>query len=266
MDDESEGGEVTLGVTIKASGPNGCTMEALSEMIRARSKELAETSADSVVATAINVLKSLRAGTPLAKKNGARIRVEPTPAVAGWAREGGRRRRVARIGKTHVNFKNWAGGYVRGEVVRVWRVTDVLRKRSFYVAATSEQAVKERAEKQIRARIEFSRGLGKTALSIAMGRVSTKSKPQFDCTGARPRKLADEAAVVGVRQDFDSGEASVSVLDDLEYSGYALKGVTLELAMQRAANSTAGQLNRLFENRGIERRIETPFPEIARPR
>lgn len=54
---------MTVDVSIKATGPGGCTMEKLSEMIRMRANELKETSQDAIVATAIKVLKSLRAGS-----------------------------------------------------------------------------------------------------------------------------------------------------------------------------------------------------------
>lgn len=255
---------MTVDVSIKATGPGGCTMEKLSEMIRMRSAELKETSADAVVATAINVLKSLRAATPLAKKTGEKIKIEQSPAVVGWTSEGGRPRRVARIGKMKLNVRNWAGSYVKGAQTRVWRVTDQLKGESYYAMGNTEAAVRERAAKRARARIEYSRGLAKTTISIAMARTSTKSKPQFDCAGARPRKVASDSARVTVRQDFNTGSGGVSVLDDLAYSSEALKNATLETAMQKAANSTAGMLNRIFENRGFEKRIETPFPEVAR--
>jgi len=108
----------------------GRPLSALNDLIGKRVARMGETCRDACIATAINVVNSLRKATRKApqRANAKSFRLELTPYVGGWMKEGGRFHRVARVpgtgSRAPIYPVNHAGQrYVRGETIKVWRIT-----------------------------------------------------------------------------------------------------------------------------------------------
>lgn len=78
---------------------NGQRVDSLYAIIEARKRELGETTSDAAVATAITVLKSIRANTLVANPNKMNLTVKKASGfVVGWRTVCGKKRRCVRLG------------------------------------------------------------------------------------------------------------------------------------------------------------------------
>lgn len=112
---------------------NGHDVSYLQNIIEARKRELGETTKQAATATAIQVLKSLRADTKVANPRDMNLTVRESKGfVVGWKTKGKRRSRCVRIGNAkgaEVNsssVKDIAGLYFKGEIVKVYSVVDIV--------------------------------------------------------------------------------------------------------------------------------------------
>ena len=264
---------------ITATYADGRPLSALQSLIAKRCQILGETAKDAVTATAINILTSLRAGTPLANEAKVFVSVQAVPSLyAGWRRVPGQKpHRCLRQGSANGTiyqspFVNAAGKFFKGETPQVFRINehfnDRTTARSIFVIAHDRAHAVEVARRRAVRRLRASRGLARTALSIAMGRTSTRSAPAFDTRTGRARAVALGAAVVRKSgSGFDTGSYAVEVGINLAYSAAALKGgpALVQTAMMRAANRTAGILRNHLQRFPLTVEAPpTPFPEIAK--
>lgn len=260
----------------------GRPLEALTQLISRRQRQMCETARDAVVATAIDVVKSLRALTRRGprKANAKSFAVEPTPYVASWERAGGSFRRVARVGGTGAKAPifpvNRAGRHhVKGECVKVYRVTPKHGQRMtwamnrndgcWYVFAHSESEAKKFAVERMTRAINKHGGLARTAMGFAMHLISSRpSKPETSNEAARMR--AERAIRVSGRGG--GHDYAVTVWDDLDYAEHALEGgaSAISLAMMRAANKIAGRIAQHEKAHFLAPSTATPFPEVVRRR
>ena len=250
---------------------NGKPLSALSDFIEKRARVMGESAKDAVVATAENVLVSLRALTKLASPQKIRkmkVNVEDTGFYASFSNS--ERRRVVRTGTSPHAPKVQLDGRVRwldrgvARISRhVYKVTPIRPgEKPYYVAASSASVAENFERKRASLRTDRSASLARNALSQAMGKVSTK-KPKM---GGKPTAVKSNLATV---LHAESGDRyAVTVVDNLEYSTAALKGgeSAISLAMMKAANKIAGRLAKWQEQNFFSERITTPFPEIVRPR
>lgn len=192
----------------------GKPLSVLENLIEKRKKLLGETTKDAVVATAITVLKSLRADTRVAPANApdTSYDITDTGYVGGWERVGGKFHRVARMSNNpkapkvqNIYPVNLAGQrYEKGEEVRVYKIVpkfaDSMKwektkhKGCWYVFAKSIGVVQSYAKKLMTSRIRRYRGLAKGALGFAMAAISTKGNYANDVKSTRATKAAMAAA------------------------------------------------------------------------
>lgn len=281
------------GVSISAACADGHTLAQLSAAIQARANLLrAETTESATKATAINVLRSLRAETSVVRKRpqiiGDRydVNIEETGFSAGWAspgRENPKGRRVVRNGRggKHVDrvagcrVVNLAGRYSRNAPPKVWRlsISNLAGAGKFYPAradsvlciARSRGDVEKFAFNRIARRIGQYRGISKRALGLAMHQVAGTATTS-DTSAADIRRLLGRVVRASASgAGFGAGRYSVDVLDGLPAAALALKNgqQSVALAIQRAANATVATINRKC-NVPFFDRLPTPFPEASR--
>lgn len=278
-------------VTVRADWADGRTLGALQQAIEARSKLLGETAARSVTATAINVLRSLRAETATAPKRpnvieGRQVyEIKPSALVGGWAQpqlRGRKGRRVVRPVGGHAMDRvdgarvvNLAGNYARAKDGRVYtlKITNAAsgcrwfpaKSEVLHVIANSEADVVKYAEERIRRRIGQYRGISKRAIGLAMHQVAgtptTSNTTSKDLSRILGRVVSSETRTSG----YDSGGSSVTVVDGLPAAMLSLRGGarSFQAALQRATNATVAIINKRC-SAPFAARIETPFPEAAR--
>lgn len=251
-----------------------------------------------MTATAINVLKSLRALTGTVGKNPNvidgkwDIKIEDTAYVSGWAkppRKHKKGRRVVRLGNSLAldagengnRVVNLAGPYSKAneKSINVYKLTirnTQTSKPPFYeslILAQSKEQVKKFADERIKRRIKQYKGISKRLLGILMGKVHSSQKVKDQQQTLPPNSnpvpaafLASFGVVNKSGRGFANGQFAIKVQDNLVNAALALKnGLSdLETALQKAANSTIGRINKVLEGRGINEKIPTPFPEISK--
>ncbi|MBO7687680.1 MAG: hypothetical protein J6V72_14915 [Kiritimatiellae bacterium] len=262
---------------------NGRPLQELDRLLQLRQKMLGENAADAVVATAIDVVRSLRTLTRKApaRANRKSFIVEETPYVASWERKGWSFRRVARVSGTGAKapiypVNNAGQHYVQGEHVRVWKITPAhgdrmkwdrnRNKGCWYVFAQSSAVARRFAQEHVSRMLRKESGMGKTALGFAMARLSTRSEP-IEAKGPKAQQVASRA--ISITSSGAGGQFALTVRDDLDYAQDALRGgaSAIDLAMAKAANKIAGRLAKWQETHLLSGdRISTPFPEIIRRR
>lgn len=267
-------------------------LNALAACVEARREYMHETTQKAVDATAVTLLKSLRADTSVVGKKPTifdgryYVEIEETGYIGGWAAPAGkysakghRAIRPEGGGKslTHINgYKviNLAGDYKRCKRSRVYKLSIYNRGADaarpwypakadcVYVMATDRADVEKFAEERIARRIGQYRGVSKRALGAAMHLIAAGKASG----GSDLERLAN--SIVDVRragEGFSSGEYSVAFVDNLEHSAQALKSGSVSLSIQKASNATAGRINNYAERAGMFwENVAAPFPEITR--
>ena len=280
---------MTTSVTIDCATANGKTLAALEGMIAARTQWLSETTAQAVTATAINVLSSIRAVTKVAdpKKDTGMVNVAPYPGLRVSFRRVGRQKNVLclrppgrdsngnHFPHAAVSFANAAGQPTKGftSYAHVFLAQD---RRSdstkgtakrYYIIARNLDDAKVYAENRRKRRVERYAGMAKWTIGQAQSQVSQR--------GVAAERVTGYAKTVGLRNlhtqvnssGFSRGEVSIFVHDALKYALLALKGGPndFQLAMQRAANRTAGIIHHTSARALISADPPpTPFPELSK--
>lgn len=157
------------------------TIKTLQEVLTKRMVYMNETARDSIAAFAINVLKSLRAITKVAKPSKMKVEVKRDGGLyPSCTMEGGHKRLCIRVKGTKARYRGPEGivGLEKAPLSNqgVYRFTDEHngKIRTYLIVAPSAGAAKTKA-KQMRARrgMRYA-GLAKRALSILMMKTNTK--------------------------------------------------------------------------------------------
>lgn len=259
--------------SITCTTASGKTLQELSRLIELRAKRLGELSKDAVIATAIDVLVSLRSDTRQAKK---------PPKPTEITRRGDLH--LSWRGKTHVPVLRT--GSTRGPEFHdgsfffaekgmdlkncgVYRVVSRHERiRPYYVVAPSAASVKRVAAERDMRGITTKGGLAKTALGIAMAKISTRNSADDSPKAAKilGSKLS-HITLYGATATGASGEFGLEYRDDLNYAVHALRSGAsgIETAMQKASNKIAGMITHAAHKAGdFEHDIPSPFPEVKR--
>ena len=273
---------MTSSVSITATYADNKPLSALNDLIAKRERFLrGETTENAVRATAINVLSSIRARTKVAdpKKAGEfGVGVMPAPGVvAGYKGVSGTRhaRLVVRAHGGHemagAKVVNLAGTYQRGAQLLVFVVIFKSPKvanffkggyERVYVVARSAGEVRKWATNKLSNYVKRFRGMAKWALGQAQSQVHNIN---VGTIGAAAQRVALNNIIVQATGDgWNSGTFQIYVADKLDYATLALQGKSadVDLALMKAANRTAGIINKLGRAR-LDETIQTPFPEVA---
>lgn len=131
----------------------------------------------------------------------------------------------------------------------------------FYIVAKSVAAAESYLQKRYSGIAKRHMGMARTALSEAMGKVSTR--PANGRIGAHALQVARRNVMV---RAFDRPEGyEVEVYDDLVYAAHALASgrAGVDRAMKLAANRIAGRLRNVGEHI-MDEDLQTPFPDVQR--
>lgn len=259
-------------LTVKMTGPNGLTPELMSQILEIRQRELNQTAEQAVKATAIGILKSLRARTRQAKQGKTRAEILDTGFYGGWSNE--KNRPVARSGvspySSEVAFDNLKvapNTYVKGVSQKdrhIYQIVNEKGKRYYLIARDAGVAEKYETLKR-NGRIKRLGGLAKRALTFGMVKIA--AKPQEGRTTADIEKVVNRLAVE-VRMQYSGKVFSLDFEDKLNYCIGALQGgrSDVDTSIKSALNSTIGYINKkVARNANIfTKKYEIPFPELAK--
>ena len=273
----------TTSVTMTATCLNGKPLEALERLIDLRQGWLRETTSEAVIATAINVLSSIRAITKVADEKKAldSVSVTPFPSLVPSFRSVSKARNAKRVlclrygphgHHAHVTFRNLAPPGASLMHYKVYVANDlrgndaITYKREYYIIAASEEQARAYAAELRAKRIKRFKGMAKWTIGQAQSQVSQKGVAAEPVTSAARQIGIKELQVAVYEHGWGEGSVSVSVADTLRYAALALKGGPGEMntALMRAANRTAGILNHSWQQKLFSYApIPTPFPEVA---
>lgn len=258
-------------VKVHCPGVPGGTVAALERVMQQRSRILKETAKDAVIATAIDVLVSLRAATRSAKKRKTfKSKIEELPGLhpgftGGPAQRRCLRRKDGTRYETNLRVRYLTRSKEDGKRSKVYKVTPEHEKMPPYlVAALSKKAVKDLENSRGRRRVHQYGNLAKWAHGAAMKSLSTRNVSDDLTAEARAagQKLSHVKKTEG---GFNSGTFAVEVLETLDYAIAALRNgsATIDLSMQKAANKIAGRLMHIMNEAGkLDKDLAIPFPEI----
>lgn len=269
----------TASFHIRANFIDGTRLDQIGEIIRERMKWMNESARDSIAATAVTILKSLRSATKVAKPSSIKVQVAPdnTLKPSYTTHSGGKRLCVRYIGSNERYMgKERLVAAARPEHVNAWHVyrfTDTLSKNlnSYIIVAPTQASAKGMAKRIVGSRQKRYAGLAKRALSVLS--MKTVSQPIKDNVPQRVTQKAFELTskkeALAKAKDGSGGKYSLTLNDDLRYAEYAIRGGRMQVDTQikKAMNKVVSVINRSIPDGATffgKKKLPTPFPEVRR--
>ena len=263
----------TVDIDLVSDNGNPIDQE-IGKIIAMRTRELNETTQDACVALAINILKSIRANTKLAKLSG-QIDIEDVTSqyTPSWKRMGkGKNVRVLRAGKDGSEINpmkvRWlCGGYSKGEKLYTYKITDNIsqdKKREYLIVTKSKGEAKKYANDIHKKYVKRYRGLAKLALGMACHAVSTRQSVGSQPTSQDAQRVAQQMTRASINSSgFNSGVVNVHVEDNLDYAQFALKGTTVDECVDKALRGMVGYLTRKLDGKNLLDNLKTATEDNA---
>ena len=259
---------------IRCQTASGKSLDEFTKLIALRVERLKELSKDAVIATAIDVLVSLRADTLVAEPGKS---VDPP-------------RRITPRGDLFISFRGkipclrvgsmhgprysgrgsffFAGKGAKASELKVFQIVSRHERiNPYFVAAHDVSEALQFEGSRIRTRVEKKGTLAKTALGVAMAKISTRNDGSSSKIAQILGSKLSHVTVFG--DGFGEGSFGLSYSSELDYGIAALKSgdAGVDGAMQRAANKIAGQITHAAHQADdFEHDIKTPFPDVRRRR
>lgn len=265
--------DLTFDLTTGSGGP----VSVMQNIIAMRSKELSETTQDSCTAIAINILKSLRADTKVAKVNEKptiRVQCIDSMCLPSWKNVGkGKHVSIFRAGKNGGEVKpklkvvHIEGKYHKGMVRHAYRITDEIApnvSKKYIIVALSVKDAYDYAKRKHKERIRHHTGLAKLALGVAMHEVHNENLGQYntEVLGFAEQNVDAKVSSTG----FNSGVTNIHVHDKLDYAADALKSGPngVNLAMMKALNKMTSYIIHRLHQKGMQTSLKIPYPDLAK--
>lgn len=256
-----------LQLSMNATVEGGKPLHVLEEMIAVRMKLLKQTAKQALNATAVQLIKSLKAATKVAKAEKIDIedcqglmmsfmshgKEKPKPCLR-W-RGSGLRFLPPQGSKVRYTKSALANG--KGTQVFTFKIGHDKKQTTWYIAAQSASEARREAKAIQKRRIEQFKGLAKLAWGILSWKVASTSLGGTNTTSKASATARNTTRIS--RQ----GDTSLTLEDNLDYAELALKNgkSDIDLAAAKAANAIAGMINKRLENKGLHERVEIPFPK-----
>ena len=271
-------------VRIHASVGNGVTLNKFAEILQQRMQYMNETARDSVVACALQALRSIRTVTKVAKLKGIKpaLKLENT-LYPSWTYKSGKKGVCLRIKGSNQRYlgaeKLIFAQQPTKAMEKLWKVYSFIdenskSKKKYMVAAPNQAIAKDKARQVIaRYAMPFA-GLAKRALSMLMmktysGKVEHDNVPSYVTSKANMTTKKFEK--VSKNQHTEGGTYALTLEDVLNYAIDAIRGgkYQVDMQMKKAMNKIVSVINHKIPDSETffgPKKIPTPFPEIVRKR
>lgn len=256
---------------------NGKTLGDFAKVLQQRMKYMNETARDSIAACALQVLRSIRAVTKVAKPSSIKVNVEVDQTLfPSYTTHSAKKRLCVRykgsnqryMGKerlvaagTPTSIKGW----------QVFRFQDMLSPHmtTYLIVAPTTQAAKAKAKQIVRSRLVRYAGLARRAISMLMQKTFTKNVADNvpPRVSAKAKEVTHHKEVIAKSNDGNGGKYALILDDELRYTLDAIKGgrSQVDTQMKKAMNKIVSTINqKLKKNGGLlgPQKLETPFPEV----
>lgn len=257
-----------MNATFNVSVGDGHTIEEFQRVLNERVKWLGRASENSVAACALDVLRSIRVETRIAKLSSTKIVIQvESDMTPSWSSKGKSKAPCIRKGGVRYNKQPnerilWCQYPVYGSKLKVyrWDWNRGEKTTTYYIVAGSSGEAKKKVKEKLAKRINMYKGLAKHAISKLM--MKTFSTSVTDAVNNATSQVADKNTVV-VKQSLDN-QFGIHIEDNLNYAVDALKNgeASIDTAVMKAANKVTSVINKKCEKiLGFEK-LPIPFPEV----
>lgn len=267
---------MAVGMTVNASW-HGKTLDQFCKVLQQRMQYMNETARDSIAACALQVLRSIRTVTKVAKPSSIKVEVKADNTLyPSWTSEASKKRLCVRFRGSNERYYGKerlvsAGSPSKINHWFVYRYMDKLSPKltQYLIIAPTTAAAKQRARQISVARQKRYAGLAKRAISILMMRTFTKNVS--DTVPQRVTQKAKEVTttreIIAKAKDGNGGKYALVLDDNLRYALDAIKGgrAAVDIQMKKAMNKIVSVINqKLKKNGGLfgPQKLDTPFPEV----
>ena len=277
-------------ISTSFGGNGGDGISALSKIIEQRMKYLGETARDSIAATAINVLSSLRTITKVAKPSKVKVEVKRDSSLfpSAYTEGGDKNWRKNNWGKRGIRklclrYKGSRERYYGTEKIKypneklplntlsVYRYTYERngKKTEYLIVAQGASQAKKIAKRIAGNKLLVFAGLAKRALGVLMFKTNTK-RVNDGMLSPKVEKKADMTTrkyeLALPKSDGGGGTYTLALEDNLKYALDALKGgqSQVSIQMKKASNKVISIINQKLKNNSFftNQKLPTPFPEV----
>ena len=272
-------------VKIHASTGSGQTLAQLADIISKRMQYMGETARGSIAACMLNVLRSLRTVTLVAKPKGVKVELKRDSSLQlSYFTRGKDRSPCLRVKGSNVRYKVAQDERFRlankpvpnaHRTWQIYRFTDEFAKkpRKYIIASPSATLAKQYAKDVVRRRMIQYAGLARKAISTLMQKTFNKS-PQDNVAPHVARKAYEvtrKSETVQENKQSEGGTYTLTLYDDLMYATDAFRGGkgTVDTQMKKAMNKIVATINRKIPDGKTffgPQKIPTPFPEVVQRR
>lgn len=270
---------MAFNVKIYTSFGNGGTIKTLSNILKQRMEYLHETARDSVAATAIDALKSIRAATLVAKKSHVKVNVKNDKTLMVSISTKGHYKELCiryKSSKQRYTGPEKQLFYGKGEIKdqHVFRFTDEnsKNKTQYLLCADNLSMAKNIAKKIVQRRALRYAGLAKNAIGQLMHKTATVNTNDNVDPIVESVAQTNTSKYENVKKVGDAGGYYILTLsDNLRYALDAIKGgkVGVDTALKKAMNKVVSVINRkAFKNADggflSPKPLPVPFPEVRK--
>lgn len=233
-------------------------------------KYLKETAHDALTACALDILRSVRAMTRVAKASSTKIDVKLASGMTfSFTAASSKKTPCLRVGKMRY-YKKPNERIVYTSLLKTAKVYTWIYDRGngkttvYYIVADSAGGAKAKAKELLKKRVDMYRGLARRALSILMKKTFLSGKDGGEATSPKIEKVA--FGVTTKQESAGGGIHRMRLHDGLDYAVAAVKGgqAGIDMSMMKAMNKIVSIIN--FKCRDLLdfKPLATPFPEIRK--
>lgn len=266
-------------IQIKTTFGNNQTLDKFREILALRMQYMNESARGSVSACAIDVLRSIRAVTKVAKPSKIKVQVEEDTSIrASVSTKGKLRTFTIRYSGSNLKYAgnetvvNRMPKGMKNDSYRLFRFTDEFNKKSksYIIVAPNISSAKKIAKEIVTRRAMKYSGLAKRAIGVLMFKTNTKKVNDGRINPGVELVANDNTRKVETVKKSDNGNSiySLTLHDDLRYALDAIRGgkSMVDIAMKKAMNKIVSIINRKIQKKGFldQKKIDVPFPELRK--
>lgn len=268
-----------VNVQIHASVGSGSTLKQFGDILQKRMDYLNETARGSIAACAMQVLRSLRTVTMVAKAT----KIKPQLSIdnslyPSYTTRASKKVPCIRLKGSNQKYSGseqvvFAQSPTRGmdKLWHVYRFTDEYssKKKCYVLAAPNKALAMSKAKDIISRRAMRYAGLARRAISVLMQK--TFSKPVADnvpsYVTAKANQVASKQERVSKNKQAEGGTYTLTLLDALDYATKAIRGgkAQVDTQMKKAMNKIVSVINKKIPDADTffgPQKLPTPFPEV----
>ena len=271
-----------INVKITAGTTDGQTMEQFQKLIEARTKYLQQTARQSVLATCIDILKSIKPQTKVAKPSSVKVEVKrDNNLYPSFTKTTGKPTFCLRITGTKNRYIPTYEVVKRitrkiTKSTKVFRFTNTspnlkIKNRNYLIICETITEARTFAKKIATSSIRKYAGLAKKAISLLMKKTASWLNAVSDENNNQSvQQIANKITAFNetISETDNGGTYTATLTDDLKYAVKAITGgqSAVDISFKKALNKIAGNISRKLKDNNTDfwgkKIIETPFPEL----